>query len=177
MSSFPQPPSVPEAPFESRRFEAGGLEIRPLKGPSIDIPGEENGTLQDRFERWKAENGFPVASLPEFITWEFLVHRKKQIPGVDFVFQSPVAGGRTEFGGFVVDFYLVPKKYVWNIQGERWHIFFPKDRARDQLAKAILESQGITVLFLREDDILSRPELTFELAWEGRQLQYTEESL
>lgn len=171
LPSFPTPPEVPQTPLEERRFEAAGLELRPLRGPTIPVPGEQDEELQRRFEEWKAEHGYTQASLPEFIAWEFLVYRKKQVEGVDFLFQSPYFGGRTEFGGFVLDFYLVIQKYAWRIQGERFHIFFPRDRARDLIARAQLEGEGITVIDIFENDVLVRPDFILELAWNGQEAQ------
>ncbi|MCH8065869.1 MAG: hypothetical protein IIC90_08610 [Chloroflexi bacterium] len=78
---FPSAPDVPSAPFPERRFRAGGLEIRPLAGPSIPIPKTEDEDFLRRFAAWFAQT---AGSLPEYIVWEFLTLRKKQIPGVDF---------------------------------------------------------------------------------------------
>ncbi len=173
MGGIPELPALPEVEAEplGERFEAGSRELRPLRDPVIPIPGEQQEARDARFEAWKAARGDPLASLPEFIVWEFLVNTKKQVEGVDFLYQDPFGGGRTVVGGFVLDFFIIVPRYAWRIQGERFHIFFPQDRARDILAREILEGRGITVIDLFENDIMVQPGHTLELAWNGQELQ------
>jgi hypothetical protein len=130
------------------------------------MPPEEDEQVLARFASWKATyNG----SLPEFIVWEWLVNKKKQRPGIDFIYQHPIFGGRTAFGGFVLDYFFPLQKMGWRVQGLRWHDTNPDDRARDQLAKMLLTSRGILVVDLYEDDLLMRPDLALNLAWQGQQ--------
>lgn len=169
LPSAPDPPQVPPSPLEERRFTSGeGIEIRPFKGPEPALPDTREEEFRRRYDAWRAQT---VGSIPEFIVWEFLVHIKKQIEGIDFSFQAPQFGGRTEFGGFVLDFYIVRPRYGWRVQGERFHSFFPQDRARDDVSKALLESRGIKILDLWEDDLLVRPIFVLEKAWNGEQVQ------
>ena len=171
-TNFPEPPEVPESPLLSRRFRVPGLafELRPLTGPAIDIPAEQDEELQARFEAFKAGLG-QLISLPEFIAFEFLLYKKQQIENVDFTFQSPILGGRTEFGGFVLDFFIIGPRYGWRIQGERWHLLQPASRARDDVARALLESDGIRVIDLWEDDVITRSDFVLEKAWMGEQVK------
>jgi hypothetical protein len=171
--TLPQKPLVPELPptaFPDRRFRVPGtdLEIRPLAPPSIEIPANEDEDFLRRFEAWHLRTN---GSLPEYICYEFLVFEKKQKEGVDFVFQHPLLGGRTEFGGFVLDFLFPSKNLGWRVQGERYHLLQAADRGRDLVARTLLESRGIEVIDLFEDDLLTRRDLVLRLAWEGRQLQ------
>lgn len=144
----------------------GGLELRPLAGPAIPVPAEQEEAFIARYEAWQAETG---GSIPEFIVWEFLTIQKKQVPGMDFYFQAPFMGGRTIFGGFVADFMFPNRREVWQVQGIRWHLEQPADRAKTAIAEAQLTEQGYKVLELWEDDLLERPDFVLNLAWERSQ--------
>lgn len=168
LPKLPSAPEVPSAPFPERRFRAGGLEIRPLAGPAIPIPANEDEDLLRRYEAWHARTN---GSLPEYIVYEFLVFQKKQVENVDFIFQHPLLGGRTEFGGFVLDFFFPLRSAGWRVHGERYHLLLAEDRARDLVAEGILESRGIQVIDLFETDLLVRAEFVLRLAWEGREVQ------
>jgi hypothetical protein len=137
-------------------------EPRPPAGPEIPIPPEQDEALLARYEEWKAQyNG----SLPEFLVFEFLVIEKKQVPNVDFYFQHPVFGGRTRFGGYILDYYLPTRLEGWRVMGERWHLEQPEDRARDAIMKVQLMSQGMKVIDLWEDDLMTRRDFVLGLAW------------
>lgn len=165
---FPSPPEIPEPPFPERRFRVAGLELRPLAGPDIPIPANEDEDFLRRFEAWHARTN---GSLPEYIVWEFLVFEKKLVEGLDFYFQHPLFGGRTEFGGFVLDFFFPARSAGWRVHGERYHLLQTEDRARDAVAETLLESRGIQVIDLWENDLLTRPEFVLKAAWEGREAQ------
>ena len=145
----------------------GGRELRPLRGPEIALPGDQEA---ERQQRWEAFRAMQAASYPEFICYEWLIYKKRQIPNVDFIFQSPIFGGRTEFGGFVLDFYFPDREMAWFIQGLRFHFTKTTDRARDFLAKAAVAAKGIIVVELFEDDILMREDYTLGHAWQGQQV-------
>ena len=171
--TLPRPPSAPElpaTPFPHRRTEVPGtdLEIRPFAGPEIEIPSNEDEELLKRFDAWHARTN---GSLPEYIVYEFLVFEKKQIEGIDFFFQHPQLGGRTEFGGFVLDFFFPAKDMGWRVMGDRYHLLQAEDRGRDLMAKALLEGRGIKIIDLWEEDLLTRKDLVLRLAWEGSELQ------
>jgi hypothetical protein len=142
---------------------AGLAGRKVLQGPKIPISAEQDENLLARFEAWRATwNG----SLPEFITFEFLTLQKKQVPNVDFFFQHPLFGGRTRFGGFLLDFFLVSRREGWRIQGERYHLLKPVDRARGRIARAKLMAEGLTIVDLWESDLLERPLRVLNLAWD-----------
>jgi hypothetical protein len=129
----------------------------------VPIPPEQEEALLARYEAWKAQwNG----SLPEFLVFEFLVVEKKQVPNVDFYFQHPVFGGRTRFGGYILDYYFPNRLEGWRVMGERWHLEQPEDRARDAIMKAQLASQGMKIIDLWESDIMERRDFILNLAWE-----------
>ena len=153
----PRRPRIPGA-------EAAREDIRPFAGTASETPirPEQNEALLERFEAWRARwNG----SLIEFIVWEYLTVQKKQIPQVDFAFQSPFLGGRTLFGGFIADFAFPSRLEIWMVQGIRFHLQKPEDRATTFGAEAQLSSLGWKVLELWEDDLLTRPQFVLDLAW------------
>lgn len=151
----------PLAPF--RKPEVPGGEERPPVIPESQIPPEQDEALLARYEAWKAQwNG----SLPEFLVWEFLVITKRQVPQVDFVFQHPLFGGRTRFGGYVLDYYFPNRLEGWRVMGERFHLEQPEDRARDTIMKMQLMAQGMKVIDLWEDDLMTRRDFVLSLAWE-----------
>lgn len=156
-------PRRPMVPGREAAFEEEGRELRPLAGPEIPIPPEQDEALLARYEIWRARwNG----SLPEFLVWEFLVITKKQVPQVDFVFQHPLFGGRTRFGGYVLDYYFPNRLEGWRVMGERFHLEQPEDRARDAIMRVQLMAQGMKVIDLWEDDLMTRRDFVLQLAWE-----------
>jgi len=78
------------------------------------------------------------------------------VPGADFTFQSSQLGGRLQKGGFVVDFLFTrPAHIAFSVLGIYFH--YEKDggtRTRDLLGRLALAGQGVTVIFLDEDDVL-----------------------
>ncbi len=155
-------PRRPKVPGAEEATEREGRALRPLAGPEIPIPPEQDEALLQRYEVWRASwNG----SLPEFLVWEFLVITKKQQHDFDFLFQHPVFGGRTRFGGYILDYFLIHRQEGWRVQGERWHLEQPQDRARDAIMRAQLTSQGVRVLDLWEDDLMTRRDFVLNLAW------------
>ena len=98
-----------------------------------------------------APPGF-LGTLPEWMVFEELV-RLGKIPGEDFSFQTSLLGGRERRGGIVVDFlFSDPPTLAINVQGTYFHRGNTID-TRDRLTAAQLASQGITLVFLDEEDI------------------------
>lgn len=166
-TTTPTPMRMPQVPqftrSKRRAAEREGVEIRPLAGPEIPLPAEEDEEILAQYDAWNARTN---GSLPEFIVWRFLVYDKKLIEGSDFYYQAPFGGGRTSFGGYISDFLFPIRQEIWNVQGLRWHVLHTEDRARDMIAKMMLTSQGYKVLELWEDDLLTRPEFVLNLAWD-----------
>jgi hypothetical protein len=124
--------------------------------------------VDDSFEARYAAWG--RGTRPEFITWEYLTKTKKQIEGVDFLFQSNLMGGRMTFAGVVVDFWLLPST-MWRVQGEHFHMLTTADRTRDQLDRIRLEDMGFTLIDLWANDLLTRAMYVLDLAWRGQEVQ------
>lgn len=143
----------------------------PATVPEIELPGNAQKYLEQRWRSWQAkEKGKGSASILEFLCWDFLVHKKGQREGVDFVYQWSIAGGRTVAGGFVSDFYFPTKHMVWNPAGLQFHYTKTKDRLRDRLSVVVLANRGIKEIFLWEDDLLQHTDAVLEAAWRGEQL-------
>ena len=155
-------PDKPAIPGAEDTIERADLKLQP-RVPEIENPAEQEIAFLARFDAWRSQTN---GSLPEFIVWEFLTIEKKQIPGFDFVFQHPVLGGRTQFGGYILDYFFQMRMEGWRIQGERFHLEKPRDRARDQIAKAQLSARGLRILDLWEDDLMTRPDFVLNLAWD-----------
>lgn len=154
---------LPRTPGREATFTRAGLTLRPFVGPDILIVDESEEAFVSRYEIWRAQfNG----SIPEFIVWEFLTLEKKLRHGFDFVFQHPLFGGRTRFGGFILDYFFNMKREGWRVQGKRFHVEQPTDRARDAIMQVQLEKQGIRIIDLFEDDLLTRKNFVLNLAFE-----------
>lgn len=75
---------------------------------------------------------FPRATLPEGLCYMIL---KKF--GEDFVFQEEARGGRTQYGGLVVDFFLPSARTALRVQGDYFHSQ-PAQVQRDEAQRAQL---------------------------------------
>lgn len=139
-----------------------------LAGPRLKLPSDAEELRQGRWEDFRASRR--AASYPEFICFEWLENVKNLQEGIDFVFQFPVLGGKTQFGGFVLDFFFPGHSLAWFVQGLEFHFVDPQDRARDRLAKAIVSGRGVRVVEVFEDDVIQRTQLTLEKAWNGEQV-------
>ena len=106
---------------------------------------------------------------PEWIAYVTL-QRQGLRPNVDFVFQSRVLGGRTELGGLVVDFlFNNPPGLAINIQGVYYHYEQgSQGLARDIIARELLAQQGITLIFVDDDDLMNNPNFYLLEALRGR---------
>ena len=98
-------------------------------------------------------------SLPEYLAFTALIKLGKD-PGVDFTYQSPLMGGRMTKGGAVIDFeFINPPDLAVNVQGVYYHYEFGvEQKARDIITRAQMAGQGITLVFIDEDDIMQDPE-------------------
>ena len=155
----------PAVPLRQRAFERAGRVISPFSGIRTRIPVPEEGSefFEQKYAEWRQIfNG----SKPEFIVWEFLTLRKKQRNQIDFFFQHPLLGGRTRFGGFILDFFFPVRREAWRIQGERFHLLRAKDRAKDSISRVIISGRGLKVIDLWEIDLLTRPNFVLDLAWD-----------
>ena len=147
--------------------------LPPTPFKPLEDPPDEDKIREERWRAWQqspAAKGKGSASMLEYMVWDFLVNKKKQIEDVDFIYQYPLMGGRTQFGGFVADFYFPLRREVWNPAGLEFHWTTAQHRAKDIISRVVLASRGIKEIFLWETDLMNRPEYTLEQAWMGREL-------
>ena len=97
-------------------------------------------------------------SLPEYVVFNQLL-RFGLRPNQDFQFQARFAGGKIEKGGLVIDFlFNNPPELAINVQGVYYHYEQGSvNIANDLLAREILAGEGISLIFLDEDDIMNNP--------------------
>ena len=98
-------------------------------------------------------------SLPEYIAFTTFESFGLE-PGVDFMYQSPLMGGRMNKGGLVLDFdFTNPPDLAVNIKGVYYHYEFGVEtRGRDVITRQQVAGQGKTLIFIDEDDILTDAE-------------------
>ena len=79
--------------------------------------------------------------------------------GVDFTYQSEQMGGRLDKGGAILDFLFTnPPNLAVNVQGVYYHYEFGADtKARDIMIREAMAAQGITLIFVDEDDLEQDP--------------------
>ena len=97
-------------------------------------------------------------SEPEWIFQSVLI-RLGYYPNEDFSFQSPLMGGRLDKGGAILDFvFYNPPDLAVNIQGVYYHYELGADtKARDIMIREGMAGQGITLIFVDEDDLREDP--------------------
>ena len=107
----------------------------------------QNQGLPEAPEGWEG-------SKPEWAFYAALVELGYQ-PGEDFHYQSPLMGGRMDKGGVVIDFMFEnPPNLGVNVQGVYYHYELGAEtKARDIFARQSLVAQGITLIFVDEDDL------------------------
>ena len=96
-------------------------------------------------------------SLPELLVFNELRRRGLE-PNLDFTYQSSLFGGRQQRGGYDVDFlFSNPPNLAIEVQGLYFHYELggADQIADDKLKRATLAGEGITVIFVDEDDVLS----------------------
>ena len=93
-------------------------------------------------------------SKPEWAFYAALIELGYQ-PGEDFHYQSPLMGGRMDKGGVVIDFMFEnPPNIRETVQGVYYHYELGAEtKARDIFARQSLVAQGITLIFVDEDDL------------------------
>ncbi len=167
----------PKSPRPLPKLDVGVSSLpkrpAPFEFTPIDAPQSEAELQDERWRKWQespAAVGKGSASILEFLVWGFLVYQKKLKEDVDFIYQYPLMGGRTQLGGFVADFYFPMRREVWNPAGLQFHWTTAEDRARDQLSRAVLAGRGVKLIFLWETDLLQRTQYTLDQAWLSQEL-------
>ena len=99
-----------------------------------------------------------MGSGPEWLFYTSLARLGYQ-PDTDFTYQSPLMGGRLDKGGAIIDFLFInPPDLAVNVQGVYYHYELGAEtRARDILAREAMAGQGITLIFVDEDDLIQDP--------------------
>ena len=94
-------------------------------------------------------------SLPEFLVYRALI-KAGLVHGVDFMYQQAEMGGAMAAGGAVVDFVLLnPPDLAISVAGVYYHYERGSGiRARDAITRAQLESRGLRIVTIDEDDAL-----------------------
>ena len=97
-------------------------------------------------------------SIPEYVAYQTWIQLGKE-PGEDFTYQSPLMGGRMEKGGIILDFVFTnPPDLAVNIQGTYYHYEMGGEvRARDTMARAMMAGQGVSLIFIDDDDLIRDP--------------------
>ena len=97
-------------------------------------------------------------SLPEWIFYSSL-GQLGYTHGSDFQYQVAVWGASLDKGGATVDFWFTnPPQLAVNVQGVYYHYELGAEtKARDILLRIGLASQGRTLIFVDEDDLLQDP--------------------
>ena len=103
-------------------------------------------------------------SKPEYYVNQALIQLGFK-PGLDFTYQSALAGGRLEYGGAVLDFVIPSLRLAINVQSVYYHYADPDSQRRDAMVRAIAAGQGLRLIYMDEEDVLRNP------------LYYTQEAL
>ena len=104
---------------------------------------------------WMVTPSYWAGSLPEWaIYWAH--SQLGLVEGVQWTYQSPLAGGRSQKGGAVIDFEEHDVGIGIRVQGLYFHLS-PDQVAYDIMQRAALESAGFRIIDIDEDDALRSP--------------------
>ena len=112
---------------------------------------------------------YPGATLPEWaIFWALTTLGMKE--HIDFGFQTAFAGGRTLYGGLVIDFEVYSRQTAISVLGIYWH--YRRGAAvleHDLLSKERYEQQrpGWSMVFIDEGDAIKNPRYYVREAFRG----------
>jgi len=96
-----------------------------------------------------------VGTAPELAVFTELIRLGKK-PDVDFTFQASILGGQQQRGGLKLDFLFTnPPGLAISVTGVYFHFTLGgiDQRARDLVSREQLLGQGITLIFIEDDDI------------------------
>ncbi len=74
--------------------------------------------------------------------------------GRDFTYQSPIAGGRMEYGGAVLDFVIPAVNVAINVQSIYYHLGDPYAHKHDEMIRVLVEGMGLKLIYIDEEDAL-----------------------
>lgn len=125
------------------RREGAAIFRRPLS--SLIPPAVEK-------KPWETPpDGWPGSGAEWAVAWALTTLK------VEFEFQAPLMGGRTEKGGTVADFYIPSHNTIIRVMGIHWHYEIQGAMAADDILKLALQSKGFIVIDIDEDDALRNP--------------------
>jgi len=88
---------------------------------------------------------------------EYYVYWALEKLKINFEYQSNMGGGRLQRGGVVIDFLLFDLGIAINVQSTYWHYARPTQRVNDQINRIMVESQGIKLIYIDEEDAKRNP--------------------
>ena len=94
-------------------------------------------------------------TLPERIIYKYLTDKMYLIDGIDFTFQTSIAGGRVILGGIVADFVFPLLRFVIQVQGPTHRDFLRMRKDGEQAD--ILEDYGYKVYGIDDSTIYNEP--------------------
>ena len=99
-----------------------------------------------------------TGSRPEWMFYASLIDLGYQ-PGEDFTYQSPLMGGRLDKGGYILDFvFNNPPGLAVNVKGIYYHYELgASTTGRDEVVRVLMALQGVTLIFVDEDDLEQDP--------------------
>lgn len=95
-----------------------------------------------------------AGSEPEWAVYQALIKLGYQ-EGKDFSYQSPIMGGRMEYGGAVLDFVIHSVGIAINVQSIYYHYAEQRTRQHDEMIRLAVEGMGIKLIYIDEEDALS----------------------
>ena len=87
--------------------------------------------------------------------------------GINFNYQESFLGGRQQMGGLIVDFMIPDYNLAINVQSTYYHYIGVEMRAHDAMVRASVESRGIRLIYIDEEDALRNPEYYIQQAIAG----------
>lgn len=142
---------MPQIPRRPLRFQLRTLlrhsAIRPGGGVVVHRRGIKRTRVGGDPREARAMQGIP-GYLTERILYAALINLFHFVPGVDFLYQSSLEGGRLEMGGLVADFLFPILRIVINPLGPQHYQF--RNVAKDEEQIAALEEMGYKAYMVDE---------------------------
>jgi hypothetical protein len=152
-------PSIPRRPlrFQLRTLlRKSGIRGKSAGWMTIHRRGIRRTKVGVAALEQRAMQGIP-GFLTERILYATLVNLFHFVPGVDFLYQSSLEGGRLEMGGLVSDFLFPILRVVINPLGPQHYQF--RNMAKDDEQIAILKDMGYDAYLIDEEVIYRELEL------------------
>ena len=97
----------------------------------------------------------------------YLLQQRGLVPGLDFLHQYYIGGGRLVQGGLVPDFFFEQERTVWLIQGLYYHYRLYSQEAQTITQVATYIGLNYHVVVLDEDRLLATPHFIIDQALAG----------